>query len=119
MPIRLLRLEGLAIGALAVWGFHVTDVSWGWFAALILALDLAVLGYLGGPRLGSTAYNAVHSYVGPAVLGAAAVAAEWEGGWAVALIWTAHIGIDRALGYGLKLPEGFQHNHLGQIGRPS
>ncbi|WP_415635615.1 DUF4260 family protein, partial [Paracoccus aminovorans] len=29
------------------------------------------------------------------------------------------IGIDRALGYGLKLPSGFRDTHLGRIGRES
>lgn len=115
--VSILRLEGLAIGVLAVWGFHITDVSWGWFAALILAPDLGMLGYLGGVRLGAACYNAVHTYVGPVTLGAAAIAAESEFGWALALVWTAHIGFDRALGYGLKLPAGFQHTHLGRIGR--
>jgi hypothetical protein len=35
----------------------------------------------------------------------------------VALIWSAHIGIDRALGYGLKYGDGFASTHLGPIGR--
>jgi hypothetical protein len=35
----------------------------------------------------------------------------------VGLIWCAHIGFDRALGYGLKSPEGFRFTHLGKIGR--
>ena len=34
------------------------------------------------------------------------------------LIWLAHIGFDRALGYGLKHPSAFQHTHLGLIGKP-
>jgi hypothetical protein len=34
------------------------------------------------------------------------------------LIWTSHVGMDRALGYGLKLPSGFQDTHLGRIGKP-
>jgi hypothetical protein len=29
------------------------------------------------------------------------------------LIWTAHIGFDRALGIGLKYPTGFGDTHLG------
>ncbi|GLR92489.1 hypothetical protein GCM10007858_01070 [Bradyrhizobium liaoningense] len=35
----------------------------------------------------------------------------------IALIWLAHIGIDRALGYGLKYSAGFSFTHLGRIGR--
>ena len=34
-----------------------------------------------------------------------------------ALIWIAHIGFDRALGYGLKYATGFRDTHLGRIGR--
>ncbi len=35
---------------------------------------------------------------------------------AVALVWLAHIGFDRALGYGLKYAEGFGFTHLGRLG---
>jgi hypothetical protein len=34
-----------------------------------------------------------------------------------ASILIAHVGMDRALGYGLKLPSAFQDTHLGRIGR--
>ena len=36
---------------------------------------------------------------------------------AAGLIWCAHIGFDRALGYGLKYSQGFGCTHLGLIGR--
>jgi hypothetical protein len=32
-----------------------------------------------------------------------------------ALIWLAHIGMDRALGYGLKYPTTFKDTHLGHV----
>jgi len=35
----------------------------------------------------------------------------------VAAILIAHVGMDRMLGYGLKLPSSFQDTHLGRIGR--
>ena len=35
----------------------------------------------------------------------------------IAMIWLAHIGFDRALGYGLKYATGFGFTHLGRIGR--
>jgi hypothetical protein len=37
----------------------------------------------------------------------------------IAMIWLAHIGFDRALGYGLKYTTGFGYTHLGRIGRTS
>ena len=50
------------------------------------------------------------------VLGVLASLAEqplWQG---VALVWFAHIGMDRALGYGLKYDTDFKDTHLGRIG---
>jgi hypothetical protein len=35
----------------------------------------------------------------------------------IALIWLAHVGVDRALGYGLKYASAFGDTHLGRIGR--
>jgi hypothetical protein len=37
----------------------------------------------------------------------------------IAMIWLAHIGFDRALGYGLKYAGGFGFTHLERIGKPS
>ena len=33
----------------------------------------------------------------------------------IALIWAAHIGVDRVLGYGLKYPTAFRDTHLGPV----
>ena len=33
----------------------------------------------------------------------------------IALIWLAHIGVDRLLGYGLKYPTGFKDTHLQRV----
>jgi len=114
----LLRLEGLLVVAVAAALYAGTGAGWGLFAALFLVPDLSLLGYLAGPRAGAAAYNAAHTSVGPLLLGAAA----WlgllpSGALPLALIWAAHIGLDRALGYGLKLGAGFRHTHLGLVGR--
>jgi hypothetical protein len=84
---------------------------------LLLVPDISMAGYLGGPRLGALTYNAVHNWVlAVAVLGAGL----WFELPLVTLagaILLAHVGMDRALGYGLKLPSGFRDTHLGRIGR--
>ncbi|MEP6807319.1 MAG: DUF4260 family protein [Chloroflexota bacterium] len=40
-------------------------------------------------------------------------------GWMVlaGAVFTTHVGLDRALGYGLKLPTDFRDTHLGRIGK--
>ncbi|QIB33409.1 DUF4260 domain-containing protein [Ancylobacter pratisalsi] len=115
-PAILLRLEGLAVFAGALVVYAALAPNWWLFAALILAPDLAMLGYLAGPVLGARLYNGVHSYIGPALLAALAYSLADPHLGAVAAIWVAHIGIDRALGYGLKYPDSFGHTHLGKLG---
>ncbi len=94
-----------------------TGASWWLFAALWLAPDLSMLGYLAGPCRGARIYNAFHTYVGPAVLALCALLLHAHGALAVALIWANHIGVDRLLGYGLKYADGFGYTHLGRIGK--
>lgn len=113
----LLRLEGLAVLALSVAAYAQFGAGWGWFALLFLLPDLSFLGYLVGSRVGALAYNAAHSYAGPLVLLAAGMLGAVPALLAIALVWCAHIGFDRALGYGLKYASGFGHTHLGRIGR--
>lgn len=91
--------------------------SWLWFAVLWLAWDLSMLGYALGSRIGAYAYNAVHSFVLPAIL--LMVGQVSHTGWitALALIEVAHITLDRTMGYGLKDVTDFTDTHLGKIGK--
>ena len=117
-PVRAtLRLEGAAAAASAAVIYHQGAFSWIWFAVFFLAPDLSMLGYLKGPRFGALAYNAAHTYAVALPLALVGLFARQPGLLAAGLIWTAHIGLDRALGYGLKLPTGFRDTHLGPIGR--
>lgn len=114
-PRAWLRLEGLAVLALAVLLYARGGHSWLLFAALFLAPDLSFAAYLAGPRIGALGYNLAHSYVGPVL--AAALAVLTGRPPVVACLWAAHIGFDRALGYGLKYPSAFGDTHLGRVGR--
>ncbi|WP_135468028.1 DUF4260 family protein [Crenalkalicoccus roseus] len=115
-PRLLLRLEGLTALAAAVTAYGLAGGCWTLFAALLLLPDLAMAGYLVGRRVGALAYNLAHSYLAPALVGGIGLVTEAEAAGSVALVWAAHIGFDRALGYGLKYPEGFTATHLGTIG---
>ncbi|MGT2466035.1 DUF4260 domain-containing protein [Mesorhizobium sp.] len=117
-PVDLIvRFEWVTVAALAIVCYALSGFSWWRFALLILAPDLSMLGYLAGPRLGAVTYNALHILIAPLVLLLAGALLAGPLTTAVALIWIAHIAIDRALGYGLKLPTAFQDTHLGRIGR--
>jgi hypothetical protein len=114
-PKLLLRLEGGATAALAVLLYVRGGGGWLLFAILILAPDLSIFGYVLGPRLGSAIYNGVHNLVLPFALAAAGLLLASQLGVWVALIWTAHIGADRLLGFGLKYPTEFKDTHLARV----
>jgi hypothetical protein len=110
-----LRLEGLAELAVAVLLYAHLSGNWGVFGLTFFAPDIAFIGYLANARIGGLAYNATHSHIGPALLGVLGLLAA-PSLVPFALIWFAHIGFDRALGYGLKSVSGFKTTHLGTIG---
>jgi hypothetical protein len=112
-----LRLEGVAAFAAGLGLFGTSGGNWLFIVPLIFVPDVSAVGYLAGPRVGAFTYNLLHSWV-PGLL------ALGLGTWLtspaallVAAILIAHVGMDRALGYGLKLPSSFQDTHLGRMGR--
>jgi len=111
-----LRAEAAAafVAGLALYGW--LGGSWLAVVPLLLVPDVSMVGYLRDPRLGALTYNLVHNWVlGLGVLGlglASGVAAVSLAG----AVLIAHVGMDRAMGYGLKL-SSFQDTHLGRIGR--
>jgi Domain of unknown function (DUF4260) len=117
LPTLFLRSEGLVLVGLSVFLYAWIDESWLLFALLLLAPDFSIVGYAAGPRVGAISYNIAHTYLIPASLIVAGVAGGVPTVLAVGLIWFAHIGLDRLLGYGLKQPTGFRDTHLGRIGR--
>ena len=112
-----IRLEWAAVAVVGIVLYTLSSTTWWLFALLILAPDLSMLGYVAGPRVGAIAYNALHILIVPVLLLLVGSLSGHAVASAVALIWIAHIAIDRALGYGLKLSTGFQDTHLGPIGR--
>jgi hypothetical protein len=113
----LLRLEGLALFAGALALYWQSGEGWKLFLILFLVPDLSMLGYIVGPRFGADAYNTAHSTIGGIAVTAAGLITGWHLLAAVGLIWLAHVGFDRALGFGLKYPTAFGDTHLGRIGK--
>jgi multisubunit Na+/H+ antiporter MnhB subunit len=115
LPRRLLRLEGLAVLAASLVLYFDAGYGWLLLVVLFLAPDLAMIGYAGGPVVGAVTYDLVHTYAWPIALGVAGVLGDSGTAIQVALIWAAHIGADRLLGYGLKYPSGFKDTHLQRL----
>lgn len=112
------KIEGLGIAIAALALALLVQPGWAWWFWPIVALwpDISMLGYLAGRRVGATVYNAFHLYSGGLILAVLGVVTGATFLIALGAMWLAHIGIDRALGFGLKLPSGFKDTNLGRIG---
>lgn len=112
----LLRVEDLLLAVLAAYLFLALGFAWWWFVLFLFVPDVGMVGYLANARLGAFIYNIVH-HRGVAVicyvLGGLLRTPLLQ---AAGLVLLAHSSVDRALGYGLKYPDSFQHTHLGRIG---
>ncbi|CAJ2500471.1 Uu.00g033240.m01.CDS01 [Anthostomella pinea] len=114
-PRILLRAEGAAIFTSTIWAYWRTGLSWWLFAGGILLPDLGMAGFLANNVAGAATYNTLHTETPPILLlctGFARGDARLTG---AALIWLAHIGMDRMFGFGLKYGTRFGHTHLGII----
>jgi hypothetical protein len=114
-PAALLRVEGVALLVLSVLLYRVNGGGWLMFGVLLLTPDLSMLGYLAGTQVGAAIYNTFHTYAMPAMVGALGIIFANPLMVAVALIWFAHIGMDRTVGYGLKYPSSFKDTHLERV----
>lgn len=111
----LLRLEGLVwfVGAIVA---YVGLGGNGWlFVVLLFSPDLSMVGYARDVRVGSWLYNAAHHVLLPALVIGLGLALELPLLSQLGLIWLAHIGMDRAVGYGLKYPTAFNDTHLQRV----
>jgi lysylphosphatidylglycerol synthetase-like protein (DUF2156 family) len=115
--VLLQRLEGLILLLVALALYTQLGQSWWLFLILLLAPDLFMLGYLAGPKVGAMIYNLGHLLLWPVLLIGIGFLVANSLLTGLGAIWLAHLGLDRVLGYGFKLPTGFKNTHLGRIGR--
>ncbi|SET18837.1 protein of unknown function [Salinibacillus kushneri] len=111
----LLHTEGFAVLALSVYFYEYSQFSWVLFFILLLAPDISMLGYLLNNKVGAILYNLFHTYslsIGFIICGIVLFNSTLL---AIGLIWSAHIGMDRMIGYGLKYPAEFKDTHLNRV----
>lgn len=115
MPRLFLHLEGLALLVSALVLYSNQHFSWGAFALFLLAPDLAIIVYAVNQRSGQIVYNVVHTTIFPLALAVFSILNTNSLGLQIALIWLAHIGMDRTVGYGFKYPGSFKETHFSRI----
>jgi hypothetical protein len=113
-PKWLLHAEGAGILLTCSVVYGLRGYPWWLFFALFLVPDVSMIGYLRDARLGARLYNLIHTEVLP--LAVAVLGILYRPRLvAFSLIWLAHIGLDRMLGFGLKYPTRFSETHLARV----
>ncbi|KKK38168.1 hypothetical protein WQ57_10195 [Mesobacillus campisalis] len=115
MNKKLLHAEGMAVLALCVYLYVFFQFSWVLFLVLLFLPDLSMVGYAFNPKTGARVYNLFHTYTIPVILVILGIFLSNSTIISISLIWTAHIGMDRMLGYGLKYPTHFKDTHLNRV----
>jgi hypothetical protein len=114
-PGVLLRIEGGCLLGISLLCYRELHASWILFAALLLVPDVSLAGYLAGTKVGARIYNLVHTLAGALIFIGAAVVTKHAALLPYGLIWLAHIGMDRMLGFGLKYETRFNETHLQRV----
>lgn len=117
LSVQYLRLEGLLTLLTALYFYHFFQGNWRLFVILLFVPDVSMIGYSMNPTIGARMYNIAHSYALPIILLLLGWHFQIKPCFFVSLIWIAHIGLDRSLGYGLKEDANFKETHLGRIGK--
>lgn len=111
----ILRVEGLFVLLFCIYFYSRLNYGKGVFLLFLLLPDLSMFGYFINVRVGAWSYNLFHTYILSTLPLVWGVAFHSEFSLAVGLIWTAHIGMDRLLGYGLKYPTDFKDTHFIKV----
>lgn len=112
-----LRMEGFSLLLICTFlYFHEKGSLW-LFLLLLFFPDVSMLGYLIGTKTGTVFYNLMHNIICPLFLVFLSVYIDEPLLTQLALIWLAHIGADRFIGFGLKYPTYFKDTHLHRLGK--
>lgn len=114
-PRVFLQLEGAALLAASLALFNSTHLQWWWVPALLFVPDIFMVGYIRSTKVGALFYNIGHTYLLPTLMAFYGLHSHRPLVLGAGLIWLAHIGMDRVLGYGLKYDDNFKHTHLGSL----
>ncbi|MCI3919664.1 DUF4260 domain-containing protein [Paenibacillus sp. TRM 82003] len=110
-----LHIEALLVLIFSIGYYGVNELNWWLFAVLFFVPDVSMVGYLFNNKIGAYLYNLFHTYTIPLLLILVGMLTRQDLILAIGLVWMAHVGMDRALGYGLKYPTAFKDTHMHRV----
>ena len=112
-----LKLEEVAMFGICVYALILFHVSWWVYLLILIAPDISFVGYTVGNKVGAFCYNLFHHKGVAIAIFLTGFILKNEGLQVIGIILFGHSSMDRSLGYGLKLNEGFKYTHLGVLGK--
>lgn len=103
-----LKIESTVIVLFSLAAFFYLGGKW-WLLILgFIAIDLSMIGYLFGNKIGAGVYNLFHIYGWGLAVVFVGFIADYSLLMQFGIVWVFHIGLDRTLGFGLKPEKGFK-----------
>ncbi|MBS9802157.1 DUF4260 domain-containing protein [Bacillus toyonensis] len=115
MQKRIVHFEGLVVLLATIYAYSIYEFSWIIFCVFLLAPDLSMLAYGINNRVGANIYNLFHTYIISILIAIIGIFFKIDTVIMIGLIWTAHIGMDRMFGYGLKYEKDFKDTHIQRL----
>lgn len=115
MSKAILHLERLSVLLGCIYFYDYYHFSWLLFFVLLFVPDVSMIGYILSNKAGAIIYNVFHTYcvtLGTMMCG---ILLSNQTLLAVGIIWTAHIGMDRMFGFGLKYTTTFKDTHFNRL----
>lgn len=97
-----IKLENAFIFIIIIAVYFKLEFSIWLFLLLLLVPDIFMLGYVINRKTGSYVYNIGHTYITPIIIALLYLYIDEKLLLQIALIWLAHISMDRTMGFGLK-----------------
>ena len=113
----IIKLEEMVMLLFSISNLYFWGVPWWCYLLLALGPDISMLGYLLGNKVGAVCYNVFHHKGLALAIFMAGLFYAHDPFTIAGVIMFGHSSMDRMLGYGLKLEEGFKFTHLGMIGK--
>lgn len=115
MVKKILQLEGLFIFLFAAFIYWRLGGNLIIFIILLLVPDLSMIGYIKNKKIGAMIYNSIHNYILATAVIFIGLVLNSNLVVLLGLILTAHIGMDRLFGYGLKYKTDFKDTHMQRV----
>lgn len=114
---KVIQLEEFVMFGLSLYALIFFHAAWWWYPLLLLGPDISMIGYAAGNMTGAMCYNLFHHKAIAISIFIAGFILKNEILQLTGIILFGHSSMDRMLGYGLKMKDGFKFTHLGMIGK--